>query len=333
MSEIKVEVVPVVLSKHPNADNLSIATVKGWQCVVKTLDFQDPATGKDIKLGAYIPIGAKLPETEEWAFLAPHGYRIHTIKLRDYVSQGLLIPAWEGWHLGEDVTQELGVTKYEPPIPVNMSGPYIVAPVEFQKYTDIQQFNDYTRLFTANDDVIVTEKIHGTCARFSIVDGTFYVGGHNYCFDPACAAENLYWQVATRYDVEAKLRAGYPAADIVVYGEIYGEKVQDLTYGRTDPYGLAVFDILIGGRYQPYSQLLRFSQKSGIPLVPMLYRGKFNSLVLKHRDGQSVLDPGTIREGIVIRSESEPFHPQLGRKILKMLSEQYLLLKGRTEYH
>ena len=39
MSEHRVEVVPVVLEQHPNADKLSIVKVRGWQCVVATSDW------------------------------------------------------------------------------------------------------------------------------------------------------------------------------------------------------------------------------------------------------------------------------------------------------
>ncbi|KKK88690.1 hypothetical protein LCGC14_2740580, partial [marine sediment metagenome] len=111
MSNLKVEVVPIKLIPHENSDNLSIVHVKGWQVVVRTDDFEG------IELGAYIPIDSILPQTDEWEFLKQHKYRVKTIKLRGMISQGLLIPALEKWVEGLDVTEELKIQKYEPPIP------------------------------------------------------------------------------------------------------------------------------------------------------------------------------------------------------------------------
>ncbi len=63
MSEHKVEVVPFKLKPCPNSDRLSIAHIKGWQCVVRTEDF------KNESLGIYIPIDSVVPDTEEFSFL------------------------------------------------------------------------------------------------------------------------------------------------------------------------------------------------------------------------------------------------------------------------
>ena len=331
MSEFNAIVVPVNLGKHPNADTLSIATVRGWQCVVRTADFQD-SFGNTIKLGAYIPIGTVMPELPEWEFLKPRHYRVETIKLRDYLSQGLLIPAREGWVEGQDVTEELGVKKYEEPIPTDMAGILMQSPPGFQKYTDIQNFNDYPRVFDPNDEVVVTEKIHGSNVRYAIIGGTFYVGSHTRCLDPECAETNLYWQVARKYDVEAKLRTLFLNSDIQIFGEVYGPGVQDLHYGLKEP-GLAIFDILVHGTYAKDYHIDRLARETGIPRVPVLYRGKFNTLVLKHAGGPSTLDRDTVREGIVMRSENLPNHPLIGRKILKLLNTEYLLRSGGTERH
>ena len=331
MSEFSVTVVPVNLGKHPNADTLSIATVRAWQCVVRTADFLDE-TGNQIKLGAYIPIGTVVPQTPEWEFLKQRHYRVETIKLRDYVSQGLLIPARPGWKEGQDVTEELGVTKYEEPIPTDMAGVLMPSPPGFQKYTDIQNYNDFPGVFDPNDDVIVTEKIHGSNVRYAIINGVFYVGSHTRCLDPECAETNLYWRIARKYDVEAKIRTLFMDSDVQIFGEVYGPGVQDLHYGLKEP-ALAVFDVLVHGVYAQDYHINRLSRETLIPRVPVLYRGKFNTLVLKHSSGPSMLDKDTKRGGIVIRSENQPNHPLIGRKILKLLNVEHLLRSGGTERH
>ncbi|MGH9759840.1 MAG: hypothetical protein ACREAC_03250 [Blastocatellia bacterium] len=80
----KVEVVPVVLERHPNADTLSVVKVFGGYTVcVRTVDF------KDGDLGAYIPPDSVVDSSRpEFAFLAGHE-RIKVKRLRGIVSMGL----------------------------------------------------------------------------------------------------------------------------------------------------------------------------------------------------------------------------------------------------
>lgn len=66
----------------------------------------------------YIEIDSIVPKRPEFEFLADRKYRVRTIKLRKQVSQGLVLPLSlltnNRYKLGDDVTKELGVTKYDP---------------------------------------------------------------------------------------------------------------------------------------------------------------------------------------------------------------------------
>jgi hypothetical protein len=112
----------------PGADAIEAVRINGWQCVVKKGTF---AVGDR---GVYFEIDAIPPDTPTYSFLwtpkgAPPGsvprppkMRIRTIKLRGSLSQGLLLPLAEaGVHAdtpdGTNVTELLGVGKYEPPLP------------------------------------------------------------------------------------------------------------------------------------------------------------------------------------------------------------------------
>src|SRR6185436_3729435 len=114
MSNHAVEVVEPVLEPHGNADQLSVARIGGYQCVVRT---QDWPSGK---LGAYVPPDTLVPtEATEFKFLADKAridgyYRVRAMKLRGALSFGLLVPAPEGSKLGDDVAQQLGCVHYEP---------------------------------------------------------------------------------------------------------------------------------------------------------------------------------------------------------------------------
>src|SRR5438128_12699518 len=103
----RVEVVPVKLRRHENADSLSIVDIFGYTVCVRTADW------KDGDFGAYIPPDSVVPDTPEFAFLAGKT-RIKAKRLRGVVSFGLLMPAPPGGKIGDDVAELMGVTHYEP---------------------------------------------------------------------------------------------------------------------------------------------------------------------------------------------------------------------------
>ncbi len=170
-----VEVVPVVLSKHDNAESLSIAHIRGWTCVVKTSVFEN------VKLAAYIPPDSVVPDTPLFrdALGIPadkdvrsREFRVRAIKLRGVFSPGLLIPADPDWVEGENVCEKLGVIKYEPPEPSwnhgskGLGGDCLPEDPLFPKYTKIQHWNNYPDIIQEGEEVNITEKIHG-CLIYS----------------------------------------------------------------------------------------------------------------------------------------------------------------------
>jgi RNA ligase (TIGR02306 family) len=118
------------------ADMIELASVGGWNVVV----------AKDVghKVGnkvVYCEIDSFLPIREEFEFLRKssykkmgeqEGFRLKTIKLRGQVSQGLILPIsvlnppdtniYVEPFEGLDVTEMLGIVKYEPPIPAELAG-------------------------------------------------------------------------------------------------------------------------------------------------------------------------------------------------------------------
>ena len=125
------------VSPVEGADNIELVHVDGWQCISKKGDF------KEGDFCVYFEIDSFLPIRPEFEFLrkssyrkmgGKEGFRLKTIRLRGQLSQGLAMPIqlfkelpYEGYELfkeddhgygnGYDVTETLGVTKYEPPIP------------------------------------------------------------------------------------------------------------------------------------------------------------------------------------------------------------------------
>lgn len=177
MSKHIAEVVEYTLERHPNADTLSIAKVKGWQCVVKTENFidneQDPFY---CGLGVYIPLDMIAPADHPLlSFL--EGKRLKTVKLRGELSQGVVLPLKTVCiqyllkklpAVGDDLTDLLGVKRWEPPVeagsPTSVKGgghEDVPRPAWLSKYTDIENWNHWNDVITPGTPVIIQEKLHG----------------------------------------------------------------------------------------------------------------------------------------------------------------------------
>lgn len=184
MAEVRVTVEKVRdVMHHPNADRLDLVTVRGWQVIV----------GRDqYKVGdlcIYVPIDSVLPVdlAHEWdvAKYLRGNMRIKTIKLRQSVSQGLVVPIDHDsmWYSapalteGFDLTDELEIKKWVPigkpgrgmrlqqgqKMNPNRSTPY------FPRYTSLDHLNNNPMAFEGDDWVVVSEKRHGTNGRMGYV--------------------------------------------------------------------------------------------------------------------------------------------------------------------
>lgn len=321
MSEFHVRVVKVTgISKHPNADALSITYVDGgYPVVFKTTDFNEG------DLAAYIPIDSVVPDTEQWKFLG-NSRRIKAKKLRGIFSMGMLCKLPEGYfNEGDNIQELMKIEKYEQ----NISKGYKLNTESYPnqafmpEYTDIEGFRKYKYLIKEGEEVVLTEKIHGTNARFVYHDGQLWVGSHHQIkkFDK----DNLWWNVALKYDLEEKLKQ-YP--DIIIYGEVYGN-VQDLKYGLPNDVALTLFDARDANtlRYFDYDEFLQFAKKIEINIVPELYRGPWYDNLKELAEGKSTIEySNNVREGFVVRPIMERSE-YTGRVILKYVGEGYLLRK------
>jgi len=161
MSEWKVQVVKVgALSKHPNADRLLITKVFDYPVITAVGELQEG------DLAVYVPVESVVPADDpRWAFLQGH-LRIKAKRLRGIFSMGLLIKVVDGMKEGEIVAEQLRITKYEPPIGAVTGGEAEKCPFDWPKYTDIESIRRWPDVLKEGEEVILTEKIHGTSARY-----------------------------------------------------------------------------------------------------------------------------------------------------------------------
>ena len=358
MSSLIVEVCKVeAVEKHPNADRLDIIQVKGWNCIVGRDQY------KVNNLVVFVPPDSIIPEDlinkYQLEYLR-NGGKVGTTKLRGCLSQGLILDVPEGnWKVGDNVAETLKIVKWEPP-----TASYQVAKTtskkklnpDFDKYTNIENIKNYNYIFQPEDYVVITEKIHGANARYAnlpiYIDKRcslftklklwfkkrcgktheFIYGSHNVQITNNSNQNSFYgndvWgKIADKYDL-----ANIIPKDYIIYGEVYGKGIQDLTYDLDD-IDLVIFDIKYKDKYLPWYEVHNFCKKNCLPLVPELYVGSWKNVDLdEFTNGKSKLAPNQIREGCVVKMYDESNDTRIGRKILKSVSPDYLMRKGGTEY-
>lgn len=124
------------------ADKIEKVTVLGWQVVVKKGEF------KIGDLATYICIDTVMPEKPEYEFLSKNKYRIKTIKLKNTLSQGLLLPLPSNkYKEGDDVTDVIGVKKYEKPDNNPVTDKPKMPKVWYKKWIYLFKFNILYKAF------------------------------------------------------------------------------------------------------------------------------------------------------------------------------------------
>ena len=304
LSTHKVEVVPVALEPHGNANSLSVVRLfdGGFSVVVRTADW----IGKSI--GAWIPPDS-LVDTErpEFAFLAKPGqewHRVRAIKLRGVQSFGLLMAAPPGAKLGDDAAAFYGVLHFDPEAVlagqaaqprkrgfwrsvrtwywkfVNLfrgrrqpqlasGGDDDRAPEQLKRVAkyDVDALRRYKYVFQAGEPVMVTEKLDGANGRFCWLDGRLWCGSRNQWKVETEA--DLWWRVARQYPAIAEFCQAHPGC--ILYGEVYGQ-VQSLKYGtKPGEIRFAAFDVLTSdGTFMDARAGRGLCDAFHLPCVPLL---------------------------------------------------------------
>lgn len=222
------------------ADRIEVAQVDGWECVVKKGEFE---VGQHI---VYVEVDSVMPERPEFEFLRDRKFRVRTIKLRGQVSQGLVLPLdilpAGNYKLGDDVTELLGVTKYDPQArqeallltkqPKTPTNPVVKFLMRFKWYrrmfmkpkrkggfpdwvvkTDETRIQNLTTLFDIERKkgtlFSVTEKVDGQSATYflqKISRRKYEFGVCSRNIRLGTPDNSSYWTIARKYDIENVLK-------------------------------------------------------------------------------------------------------------------------------
>ena len=311
------------------ADAIELAVVDGWQVVVaKNVGHQ---VGD---LVVYCEIDSFLPIEPEFEFLRKssykkmgdqEGFRLKTIKLRGQISQGLILPysvipiaqfaTAADLPEGMDVSEMLGIVKYEPPIPAQLAGKVKGSFPSFLRKTDEERIQNLEKEYTewtlsSKHQFYATEKLDGSSFTCYIKNGEFGVCSRN--MDLLETEDNTFWTVARKLDLENKL--GSFGKNICFQGEMVGSGIQGNHYNMKDQTVFFYNIFLIDEReYVGYDEFRNMLFDLDLACVPVLsYPFNFPvdsetafptvSALLRSAEGKSVLNDKVEREGLVIRS-------------------------------
>ena len=319
---------------HPNADKLEIAKILGWQAIVLKDQYK---AGEQV---VYIETDAVLPEgKEEWEFMRDRHFKVKTIKLRGVISQGLVFHMdilngevelpHDPYAVGDDVTEILGITKYEPYVPAQLAGIRKGNFPDFVYKTDETRIQAVPELIASrqNTPFYVTEKVDGSSMTVYLKDGEFGVCSRN--FDMKETEDNSFWKVARALDLENKLRSCNK--NIALQGELVGPGVQK-NKCALDKLTMLVFNVfnIDTGTFMDFEDFkgwLRYFDLQSVPIVEenKLLPATVEELV-EYSKAPSLLNPKSPRKGVVFRPLVNCYDETLrGRLSFKVINPEFLL--------
>lgn len=337
------------LDPIPGADAIERARVLGWRVVVRKGEFK---VGERV---VFCEIDSLLPERPEFEFLRasshkpaqrgpdgslvlPAGFRIRTLRLRGQVSQGIcfplsILPAGAPTEEGADLTELLGVRKWEPQIPAELAGRVKGAFSGFLSRTGETRVQLLEKSLEAHRGKLlhVTEKLDGVSFTAFLRDGVFGIGSRSWWWDETDKS-NALARLADGLGLEDKLRGVWRRWDkeFALRAEAVGPGIAKNKYGLP---GVAMFvydvvDVTAGGHLGPNDALAAVAEM-GLEPVPQL-----PPLVLNHTvdelvalaEGPSAINPKIQREGLVLRPAVETYDETIGGRLsFKVVNPKFLL--------
>jgi RNA ligase (TIGR02306 family) len=229
---------------------------------------------------------------------------------------------WEG----ADVSETLGVVKYDAPVSAQLAGDAVGLFPGWIPKTDQERIQNLTNELAEwrTQDLTweVTEKLDGSSMTVFVRDEEEGVCSRNLQLRKNVT--NTLWQVALREQIIEKIRAS--GRNLAMQGEIIGEAIQGNRY-KVRGQQFLVFDIydIDAGRYLTPSERITVVAKLDIKHVPVL-RSAFSIEAQKVNDllftaeGVSALCgvDGPEREGLVFKCNSSQVS-------FKVISNSFLL--------
>lgn len=334
MSERKLASIQTIAEILPidGADKIVCVKILGWQCVALKTEFSINDKCVFFEIDSVLPIATWNDHLRKDP---AKPLRIKTIRLRGVLSQGLALPLSilpEGnYNVGDDVTSELNIEKYEPVVPAHLSGMVKGNFPAFLHKTDEPRLQSEPRVLdeavSKNLVLVGTLKMDGTSFTAYRRDYDFGVCSRNLNLKET--EDNAHWKMARKLKLEEILRS--EPRNLCIQGEMVGPGIQGNRMGFKEV-SLFIFNLfdIDTGKYLGITELRDFCIKHGLEFVPTVDGFKVDesitvSKLLKIANDLDYAN-GTPAEGIVWRPTEETYSEVLkGRLSFKTISNRYLL--------
>jgi len=331
MREATIQVIEKV--EHiENSDFLDKVKVLGWSVVCKRDEY---------KVGDYcvfVTIDSLLPDKPEFEFMRKNKFRVRSVKLRGELSQGIVFPLdilnIDAIRIlgdsmekeGCDVSEALGITHYEKPVPVTMGGLVRGSfPSHIISKTDEERIQNVPAIIDELKDLLVcaTLKMDGTSATYLNFNGDYHICSRNNSMK--IDNQNVYTAMFNKYNLMNKLQG----RNLAIQGEICGPGIQGNRMGLKE-LELFVFNIfdLDDRKYLNYNDFVNMVEELGLQSVPVIDTFVFNHTMdgLLQMATELYYPNGNRAEGMVIRPVVERHSNVLhGRTSVKIVNDLYLL--------
>lgn len=345
----------VALNPIEGADRIELCTVLGWQCIVKKGEF------KVNDACIFFEIDSVIPRAPWNDFLADKKnpdkpIRLRSVKMKGQISQGLAMPLGilhsdyihgyeSGYGIednvpyyiyhgnkiliyeGADLTEQLGIEKWEPQIPAQLAG------IARGNFPSIVPKTDETRIQSEPEllqevrgiDMYWAIKMDGTSGTFVKHDDIHHVCSRNLSLKET--EGNTYWEMYHKYNI-GKILDNNPM--FAIQGEIAGEGIQKNT-AKLKGHNLFVFNIydIQKGCILGLHDMVKFCMDNGLDYVPLFNVAKFEYNTVEELveiAKQCKYPCGELGEGYVIRPVVPMFSKVLrGRMSFKVINPLYLI--------
>lgn len=315
-----------------DADSIELVCFGGWQVVVKKNEFKVGDKVIYFEIDSFLPEGVEqfsfLTDKKSKEVLGPKGkmvkgHNLRTIRLRGELSQGLVFKPEDfakelnsQKDLEEFFYEELGVFKYERPLPLDdkVIGHY----PEFTIKTDserVQNLSDEILKDLKNKATwIATEKVDGTSSTWwKDENNKLHVAGRNYELE--LTEDSAHYNIMKKYNLDEILKPNE-----TIKGEIVGEGIQKnklKIQGKT----LMVFDW-----ESPTRELPEELEKIKVKTYDLPFPETVEEAIAQAYGLKSLVNPNVEAEGIVWWNvEHKAFEELDFRPNFKAINNKYLL--------
>lgn len=320
MKDATIEIISTI-KVHQNADKLELATILGYQCVVQKGLYKGGETIVYIRPDSLLPIELW---TEDYRKYSPK--RIKAVKLRDEWSEGIIVPfeilpeaiqaKLVTLSIGDDVSEIIGVTHYEPPAPNDIQAigglPFGIPKTDEERWENYSEsklpYGELCDLFLKADGQSSSYGYELELPKFFILGRTLELYE---------IFTNNYTAHIEKYDLKNKLidYCTKNGISLCIRGESYGEGIQgtEINPHSKLPKGWAMFSVY-KIKEREYARkgdkfyFLNVAAELGLPTVDVIEENVVltHELIAKYSSGIKELN-GKPFEGIVVQHAKGSF--------------------------